>query len=286
MMLSRVGSVLHAFVSPDGVNFTEVTNSTTGITWTGMSTALNIGLFSSSGSTANTRAVFNSFSISGAAQAIVLSDADIGGPAVAGSASLNSGTYTVNGSGTDIWGTSDTFNYDSASVSGDYTVVVQVNSQTYTSYWAKSGIMMRTSSAANSPYVAVYVNPSNYAELQYRDTAGGQANYIGYQTKPATGTTVRWLELVKSGSTYSGYYATTTGVPTAANWLPVDTHTAPTNPTSYLVGLAVCSNSSNALNTTVFSQLTFQSAGGGVVTPPPPPPTLTDLALNKPVTVS
>src|SRR5581483_11439247 len=50
------------------------------------------------------------------------SDTDVGAPGLAGSATFSSGTFTVNGSGADIWGTSDNFNYASESVSGDVTI--------------------------------------------------------------------------------------------------------------------------------------------------------------------
>ena len=36
---------------------------------------------------------------------------DIGNPAVAGSASVDQGTFTINAGGTDIWGQSDQFHY-------------------------------------------------------------------------------------------------------------------------------------------------------------------------------
>ena len=83
LMLTRVGNILHAFVSSNGTSYTEVTNPATGVTWTGMSPALSIGLFSSSASSANTRAVFSSFGI---VSGPVLTDVDIGSPPIAGSA--------------------------------------------------------------------------------------------------------------------------------------------------------------------------------------------------------
>ena len=69
-MLTRVGNILHAFVSSDGTTYYEVTNPTTGVTWTGMSSALNIGVFCSSGNTANARAVMSNFSITTTAPAL------------------------------------------------------------------------------------------------------------------------------------------------------------------------------------------------------------------------
>ena len=63
MMLERTGTAIHAFVSSDDVNYYEVT-PTAGIAWTGMSSALNVGVFCASGSTgSNALAVMNNFSI-------------------------------------------------------------------------------------------------------------------------------------------------------------------------------------------------------------------------------
>ena len=256
LKLTRASNILHAFVSSDGVTYTEVTNPTTGVTWTGMSAALNIGVFASSASTANARAVMNNFSISAGSLAVTLSDADIGAPPLAGSASLSGGIYTVRGCGIDIWNTSDQFNFDSASLTGDVTITVHVDSQANTSYWAKSGIMMRSTLAAGSPFIGVYENPNNQVEMQWRDTLGGAANYKNYQSGP-TGS-LKWLKLVKTGAAYAAFYATTTTVPVMTDWVLIDTHTTPTNVTSYLAGLAVCSQNTGALNTTVFSQWSIQ----------------------------
>jgi Fn3 associated len=59
------------------------------------------------------------------------SDLDIGSPGIAGSASYSSGTFTVKGSGADIYGSSDQFNYVSQSVNGNLTITARVASQTW-----------------------------------------------------------------------------------------------------------------------------------------------------------
>ena len=97
---------------------------------------------------------------------------DIGGPAPAGSQSYlgmentggtggngGNGVWTVSGSGTDIWGTSDQFHYVSQPLSGDATLTAHVEAQTNTSQYAKAGLMVRASSAANAPYYIVEVTP-------------------------------------------------------------------------------------------------------------------------------
>jgi hypothetical protein len=283
MMLSRVGNVLHAFVSSNGTTYTEVTNPTTGITWTGMGNALDIGVFSSSGSAANARAVMSNFSVT-TTSAAALTDADIGSPGVAGAASFNNGTYTVNGGGADIWNTADQFNYDSETVTGNSTMIVQVDSMQNTSSWAKAGIMFRDSTAAGDQYVGLYENPNLQVELQWRDVNGANA----ISTVNPTGDTVnpKWLELVKNGSTFTAYYATTTWAPATTDWILLATHTTAFTNVNYLAGLAVTAHNNSVVCTSVFSNFyvsngTTQTSGS---TPPPPPPpsNYTDVDIGSP----
>ena len=53
-------------------------------------------------------------------------DADIGSPTLAGSAAYSSGVYTVQGSGADIYGTSDQFNFVSQPLTGNQTLIARV----------------------------------------------------------------------------------------------------------------------------------------------------------------
>jgi Legume lectin domain/Fibronectin type III domain len=263
MKLTRSGSVLHAFTSSDGLTYTEVTNATTGVTWTGISTALNIGVFSASASTANARAVMSNFSIAAPSN---FTDADIGTPGVAGSATAVNGVYTVKGGGADIWGGADQFNFYAEPISVDQTVIAHVDSVQNTDSWAKAGIMFRNSSAAGSAFAALYETPNNQVSFQWRDfdnqSANGTSNEVGDTV------TAKWLKLTKSGNTFSAYYATTTGTPASTDWVLVSTHsnTNFTNAT-YLAGLAVTAHNNTLLCTGVFSGVSFP---GSVNTPPAP----------------
>jgi len=70
---------------------------------------------------------------------------------MAGSATYNAGTYTVNGGGADIWYTSDQFNYVYQSLTGDLTLTARVASQQNTDGWAKAGVMIRETTAPIPP---------------------------------------------------------------------------------------------------------------------------------------
>jgi endoglucanase len=177
-------------------------------------------------------------------------DSDIGSPSLAGSATFSNNTFTVMGSGADIYGTSDQFNYAYTSTTGDVTVTARVASQTNTHVWAKSGVMIRETTAANSAYVAVYVTPSNGIDMQYRSATGASAADLAR----ATGIIAPyWLRLVRSGNTFTGY-SSADGV----TWTPTGSITV-TMASGATTGLAVCSHNTAALNASAFDNVTVST---------------------------
>ena len=85
-------------------------------------------------------------------------DADINSPGIAGSALYDGTGFIVSGGGADVWGTTDQFNYASESISGNATLIGRVGGQVNTNANAKAGLMIRASSAANSPQATVNVS--------------------------------------------------------------------------------------------------------------------------------
>ena len=77
-------------------------------------------------------------------------DADIGAPALAGSATFQNGTYTIVGSGNDIWDQADQFHYVYQAVTGDIDVSARVASLQGSNGWAKAGVMIRETLAKDS----------------------------------------------------------------------------------------------------------------------------------------
>src|SRR6185369_13035284 len=86
-------------------------------------------------------AAADAFQLTPASQAFL--DGDIGAVGLAGSFSQSGGTYTVAGSGSDIWTTGDQFHYAWQNVSGDVDVIARVASEQQTSGFAKAGVMIR-----------------------------------------------------------------------------------------------------------------------------------------------
>src|SRR3954467_8109132 len=77
---------------------------------------------------------------------------DIGNPTVAGSATFDQGTFTINAGGADIWGQSDQFTFVYQQVTGDVDVVARVDSISAAHAWSKSGVMIRSSLAPNAAH--------------------------------------------------------------------------------------------------------------------------------------
>ncbi|HEX8032216.1 MAG TPA: hypothetical protein VF510_00130, partial [Ktedonobacterales bacterium] len=112
--------------------------------------------------------------------------------------------WTVQGAGSDIWGTSDQFHYVWQSLAANGTVSAHVTSQTNTSGWAKAGVMLRLSSDPAAPFYAAFVTPSNGLAVQYRATAGANAS----QASLITGNTPVYLQIARTGTTFTAYTST------------------------------------------------------------------------------
>ncbi len=185
--------------------------------------------------------------------------ADIGSPATAGSLSYApaTGTYTITGGGADIWGTSDQFRYNYATLNGDGQITARVDSVNNSNANAKAGVMFRDSVAANAAFANVWYSSGKQVKFETRTSDGGTATY---SVASATVTAPVWLKLVRSGTSYnqfSAYYSTDD-----VNWTQVGTTQTITMATSALAGLAVTShnNTAGVLNTAVFDNVALTPA--------------------------
>ena len=158
---------------------------------------------------------------------------DIGSVGAAGGASFQNSTFSVIGSGTDIWGTADAFRYVYKQLTGDGQIIARVASLQNTDPWAKVGVMIRASLAANSAHAFMAISAGSGAAFQRRLTTGGSsASSAGPNVKAPY-----WVKLVRSGKTFSGYVSTD-----GVTWTLVGSDTITMATTVYL-GLAVTSHS-------------------------------------------
>src|SRR5207245_6857584 len=101
------------------------------------------------------------------------------------------------GAGVKIWDTTDSFQYVSQPTTGDLTIVARVRSLQNTSTFAKAGIMLRSSTAANAANVVLDLRPTGDFEFMTRTTAGATETFISTANLPAPA----WVRLTLAGST-------------------------------------------------------------------------------------
>jgi len=94
---------------------------------------------------------------------------DVGSTGAAGSASYGSGTFTVRGSGADIWDVADAFQFVYQPLSGDGQIIARVLSVQNTNTYAKAGVMLRESLTAGSRHVILDALPGGAIEFRRAD---------------------------------------------------------------------------------------------------------------------
>jgi beta-glucanase (GH16 family) len=171
---------------------------------------------------------------------------DIGSVGVAGSTTYASGTFTVNGSGTDIQGTADSFQYAYQAASGDCSITARVASQTNTHGGAKAGVMIRETLAADSPNMFMEVSPSFGLYYQYRTTAGGATTAVS----SGSGAAPYWVRVTRVGNTFTASRSIDN-----VTWTTVTSTTIPMGTTVY-IGLAKNSRVNTTLGTATFDNVT------------------------------
>jgi regulation of enolase protein 1 (concanavalin A-like superfamily) len=177
---------------------------------------------------------------------------DVGNVSVPGSASYASGQFTVNGSGNDIWDTQDGFQFVYQTLPSDGEIDAQVMAVQNTDTFAKGGLMLRASLAADSPHVILDLRPTGDIEFMTRSTSGGTTSWLSGAFLPAPS----WLKLVRAGSVVTGYSS-----PDGQAWTAVGSTAIGFASPAY-IGMAVVSHTST-INTSTFNNV-------GVTAAPPP----------------
>lgn len=170
---------------------------------------------------------------------------DIGAVGAPGGASYNCGAFTLTGSGADIWGTTDAFQFSYVPVTGNCTIMARVTSVQYVDFWSKAGVMIRESTNANAANAFIAVTPANGVTWQYRSTTGGNTANTAASGLAAP----YWVKLVRSGNTFTGYRSAD-----GTNWTQQGSTTIAMATTVY-AGLAVVSHNNNVICAATFDQV-------------------------------
>ncbi|MEQ8471964.1 MAG: fibronectin type III domain-containing protein [Marinoscillum sp.] len=177
---------------------------------------------------------------------------NIGSVGQTGSAGHSSGTFTVSGSGADIWGTSDQFRYVYQQVTGDVTLTARVATLGNTDPWAKGGVMIRNSLGANSQHAFTAVTSTNGTAFQRRVSSGGTSTHTA-----GSGSAPYWVRIQRSGNSFISYVSSN-----GTSWTQIGSETISMGSTVY-VGLAVTSHNNSTSCTATFNNINLTTGGGG-----------------------
>jgi hypothetical protein len=173
-----------------------------------------------------------------------------GYPATVGSFTEGpAGTYTMTGSGSDIWGNSDEFHFAFKRLTGTGTMTAKVVSVQETHGWAKAAVMIRNTLEPDSRHAMMALSPVNGVSMQRRTSTGGTTN----STDLADILPPQWIriERMTSGSFIASYSAD------GSSWTRLDSVDISMSNTVF-IGLAVTSHDSGAACEAVFSNVSIE----------------------------
>ncbi|MGH9144819.1 MAG: FG-GAP-like repeat-containing protein, partial [Vicinamibacterales bacterium] len=176
-------------------------------------------------------------------------NADVGAVGAPGSGTYNGTTFTVKGSGSDIWGVADEFHVAYTAMRGDFDVVARVKTIQDVSQWTKAGLMLREQLHPGARHASVFVTPTTVKGIafQRRTTMSGES----VSTAGPAITAPVWLRLSRSGDQVTAFYRTgATGA-----WSTIGTETLASLPMDVQVGLAVSSHRHSTLATATFDNV-------------------------------
>jgi hypothetical protein len=179
-----------------------------------------------------------------------------GSPASAGSfVEGPAGTFTMTGSGADIWYAADEFHYAFKTLTGVGSIVAQVQSVDNTDPWAKAGLMIRETLDPGSKFAAVYITPGNGCRFQARiDTDIDATSDTSVVTAAQTAITAPyWVKLERDlAGNFRASYSANGSAWTAMSWNPQNISMS----SIVYVGLAVTAHNAGTTCQAVFSNVT------------------------------
>src|SRR5262249_47775499 len=119
-----------------------------------------------------------------------------------GSASLDRRWGTLTNRGTDIWNTADQLTFLSMPADGNVTIETRIEDIPHTNPWAKAGLMLRESLAADAANVAIVATPGKGISFQWRGATGETSHLV----TPVPGGPGATLRLTRSGNRFTGQW--------------------------------------------------------------------------------
>lgn len=261
--VKRVGNSFTSFRSPDGVTWTQQGGATT---LSAMPADARWGLAVTAHDDTEISAV--SFTnvllepLGGqAAPGNAWSGGDVGTVGLAGSHSGSGASFTVNGSGPDIFGAADGFYFLSQTYAGDAQLTARVSAQDPTDVWAKAGVMVRAGTATGDVNAFTGTTPANGITFQTRSASAGTTT--GNTAGTAAFAAPYWLRLTRSGETFT-CFRSTDGI----TWAQLGaTTTVPGFPATAYAGVMLASADNAATTTATLDNLVLLKTGTAPLAP-------------------
>jgi regulation of enolase protein 1 (concanavalin A-like superfamily) len=171
--------------------------------------------------------------------------ADVGAVGVAGSATYSNGTFTVKGSGADIGGTADAFQFVYQPLTGDGTLTAHVEALGNTNPKAQAGVMIRETLDAGSRFADMLITPQNGASFQGRVQVGSS----NFNDGGIAVTEPYWIRITRAGNTFTGSISAD-----GKTWSVKGRAEIPMAGT-VMIGLAVTSCNNSVLDTAVIDSV-------------------------------
>jgi hypothetical protein len=165
------------------------------------------------------------------------------------------GTYTMTGSGADIWDQSDQFHYAFKTLSGAGSIIAKVESLDDTHAWAKAGVMIRETLNGDSKHAMMIVSASSGVSFQRRPETGldsASDNDTGGLTAPY------WVRIERGLAGDFSAYSSADG----SSWQKLGVSEPIQMATNVYIGLAVTSHNAALTCQAVFSNVTTTGTVG------------------------
>jgi regulation of enolase protein 1 (concanavalin A-like superfamily) len=154
----------------------------------------------------------------------------------------------VQGSGADIWGTEDAFQYAYTRLAGDGIITARLANWSGPEEWSKAGVMIRESLDPGAAHHFLLASAGRVFAHQRRLEAGSTTLHTAL---PTTGTSAVWFRIQRTGDVVRLFYARSFGTPDT--WHLVEE--APFAAGEVLVGLAVTSHADGQFATGAFDNV-------------------------------
>lgn len=180
---------------------------------------------------------------------------NLGAPVINGSHSGSGTSFSISGSGNDIWSTADQGYFLRQSYAGNAQMTVRVDSQDRSHPSAKAGIMVRSAISAQAENAFMAVTPLNGIIYQNRTTAAGTT--AGDDSGTSEFVAPYWLRLTREGNAITCSRSTD-----GTTWFSFGSPTQLADaPATMHVGLVMASVNNNGNSVANFDQVVIREQG-------------------------